>query len=133
MPSKINFSIKVELYRSNTKIKINDNHIKELEDTLSYYSRRNSENEIISYELGIIKLNNKKITIDKNTSYLNFEFDIDININDLHDAEEAIWCIFEPAYSLNGIIDLTIDGTIRRQYYTLKLNDVPNDIKFTNY
>ena len=131
MPSKINFMLKTELYKSDKKIKFNKSHTNEIIDSIKSYSRVNSENNIISYKLGIINLNKTNIQIYDD--YLCFEFDIDININSIDDAEEVIWCIFEPAYSIDGLADFTIESTMKRHYYTLKCMDTPKDIQIKKF
>ena len=63
---------------------------------------------------------------------LKFEFKVDTNIKNIDDAEEAIWCIFEPVYSTDGNVDFTIEGIVNRQYYTLKILTTPEQINIIN-
>ncbi len=130
MSSQISFVIQSELYSSNKKILINNKHIKELENNIKKYSRCNSQNEIISNKLGIIELYDT--TIVPFDDCLKFEFNINKNIQNINDAEEAIWCIFEPAYSHDGNINFSIENARNRHYYTLKLVDVPKHIEIKN-
>lgn len=132
MPSKISFIIKSELYKSDKKIKFNKNHVKELTDNIKSYSRCNSQNEIFSYKLGVINLYETIVTPLLNDDFLYFEFNVDLNVNTINEAEEIIWCIFEPAYSLDGIVNFTIEGLMKRQYYTMKIINTPIDINITN-
>ncbi len=136
MPTDICFTITTELYKKNGKyaININNSHIEEINNDIKAgrFSRRDCDNQIFSYDLGIINLINSTIKINKNSkNILNFEFTIDKKIESIIDAKEVIWCLFTPAYSKkDGEFEFTIEKILKRYYYKLKILNTPDNIKF---
>ena len=93
--------------------------------------RLNCQNEIISYELGIIYLIDNKINL-KNNNIINIEFNVRLEnpkqILTSEDIEEIIWCIMPSTYDLDGKINFSKDGVYRILNYKLKVLETPLNI-----
>lgn len=130
----ISFDIKYKIYNGNKKIiKFKNDYINNLSQSIISSSRFNCQDQIISYELGIIFLISNKINI-KNNDILNIEFNIRLEnpkeILTLDDIQEIIWCIMPSTYDLDGKIDFSNDGKFRILDYILEVLETPSNICF---
>ena len=130
----ISFDIKYKIYNDNQKIiKFKNDLINYLSKSIISSSRFNCQNQIISYELGIIYLINNKIN-PKNNDILNIEFNIRLanpkKILTYDDIQEIIWCIMPSTYDLDGKIYFSRDGKFRILNYTLDVLETPTNINF---
>jgi hypothetical protein len=130
----ISFDIKYKTYNDNQKIiKLKNDFINDLSQSIISSSRLNSQNQIISYELGIIFLINNKINL-KNNDILNIEFNIRLEnpkqILTSEDIQEIIWCIMPSTYDLDGKINFSKDGKFRILDYTFEVLETPTNIYY---
>ena len=132
----ISFDIKYKIYNDNQKIiKFKNDFINHLSQSIISSSRFNCQNQIISYELGIIFLINNKINIkNKNNDILNIEFNIRLEnpkqILTCEDIQEIIWCIMPSTYDLDGKINFSKDGKFRILDYTFEVLETPTNIYY---
>lgn len=130
----ISFDIKYKIYNDNQKIiKFKNDFINHLSQSIISSSRFNCQNQIISYELGIIFLINNKINI-KNNDILNIEFNIRLSnskqILTSENIQEIIWCIIPSTYDLDGKINFSKDGKFRILDYTFEVLETPTNIYY---
>ncbi len=129
---KISFNIPYQIYNDSDKIiQLRNDLLNSLTESIRFSSRKNCQDEIISYDLGLIRLIGSKINI-LNNNILNVSFTIQLanpklNIQ-LKDIEEIIWCIMPSTYDESGVINFSKDGTLRIQNYLLKVLDTPSNI-----
>lgn len=128
----ISFDIKYQIYNDYGKIiKFKNDLLNNLSKSIKSSSRLNCQNEIISYELGIIYLIDNKINL-KNNNIINIEFNVRLEnskqILTSEDIEEIIWCIMPSTYDLDGKINFSKDGVYRILNYKLKVLETPLNI-----
>lgn len=131
---QISFDIKYKIYNDNQKtIKLKNDLINPLSYSIISSSRLNCQGQIISYELGIIRLTNCNI-IPKNNNILNIAFCIELEnpkqILSSEDIEEIIWCVMPSTYDSNGIINFSKDGMYRMFNYTFEVLETPTNIYY---
>lgn len=131
---QISFDIPYEIYNDSGKIiKLQNNLANCLNEYILSSSRKNCENKIISYDLGIIDLIENKINI-KNNNVINIQFKTQLQnplVNlDLENIKEIIWCIMPSTYDEEGTMYFSKDGAYRIQGYKLKVLDTPSNIVY---
>ncbi len=103
MKIEIKFDIPVNIKSGNKLIKqINKKHIAAITENIWKNSRTNSDEEIISYEFGVIDLLDYEIIKDKIKSidYLKVKFIVETNCQlSIKSAEEIIWAVFSATYT----------------------------------
>lgn len=103
----ISFSVILILLYKEKEIKIKQKHIDSIPLNIFSNCRRNGEDNIFSYELGVFHLINLQILKNKTTHNLfhfkivvDIENNLDINVdNKIEISEEIIWSIFPVFYS----------------------------------
>ncbi len=131
---KISFDIPYQIYNDQYEIiKLRNGLINSLTESIEFSSRKNSQNVIFSYSLGLIYLIGNNINIINN-NVLNINFTIKLanlksNIQ-LEDIKEIIWCIMPSTYDETGILDFSKDGRFRTLNYSLKVLDIPTNIVY---
>lgn len=131
---KISFDIPYQTYNDHHKpIQLRDNLIDSLIESIQLSSRKNSQDNIISYSLGLIYLIENKINVINN-NILNVHFTtklvnpkLDIQLKDI---EEIIWCVMPSTYDQSCTLNFSKDGIFRTLNYSLRVLDIPSNIVY---
>ena len=134
---EISFDIKYKIYKLNinnveTIIQFKNNFIYPISQSIRSSSRFNSQDKIISYDLGIIFLINNITIIPKNNDMININFVIKLEnhkpILTLEDIEEIIYCVMPFTYDFDGKIIFSKDSKFKTLNYTFEALTVPFNI-----
>lgn len=131
---KISFDIPYQVHNDRMSIIQLTGLVDSLSKSVQSSSRKNSQDNICSYSLGLIHLIENKIKISDG-DILNVSFVVELqnpNSNlELKDIEEIIWCVMPSTYDNAGIINFSKDGMFRTLNYSLKVLDTPSNIIYT--
>jgi hypothetical protein len=130
----IQFDIPVQISVNNySNFNFKSSLIQDFNDSMLKNSRCNSVGEIISYELGPIKLINYNTKIkEKNILTITYQVQIIGNHCLNNDTvEEIIYCVLPSAYEEDSFIKFITDGYLRPKTIKVVFTETPKNIIFS--